>query len=243
MKIGAGATAHVQVTGVTADQHHPQDHPPEDHVGTDITAVEQETLTDGSDSDGLHTHPLSALDADIVTHAALGDAHHTDVHAHAHGDATGQGVNDHHGEVHDDDEHSNVVEIIKTADETVSSSTTPQNDDHLVHSIAVNEEWSYELTLIHTSTTGQATRNLFVLPSGAEGYGLLVHGPDNVDIQNDITVSKNTFPTSSKAIVKYYVYVKNGANAGSVQFQWAQGSASGSNTIYKGSSMIGRKVV
>lgn len=55
-------------------------------VGSDVTAANIDTLTDGSDAFGLHTHNSE--------YSILG-------HTHTHASTTGQTANDHHNQVHD----------------------------------------------------------------------------------------------------------------------------------------------
>jgi len=50
--------AHAALTDVTWDQHHVETHTVVSH-DTDATGAELDTLTDGSDSDALHTHAFS----------------------------------------------------------------------------------------------------------------------------------------------------------------------------------------
>lgn len=48
--------AHGDLSGVTSDQHHAQSHTVASHSDTTATGTELETLTDGSNADGLHIH-------------------------------------------------------------------------------------------------------------------------------------------------------------------------------------------
>ena len=52
----ANAHAHSNLSGVTADQHHPEAHTVASHSDTTGTGAELNTLTDGSNADSLHVH-------------------------------------------------------------------------------------------------------------------------------------------------------------------------------------------
>ena len=52
---------HDVATNVSADDHHTEAHTVASHSDTTATGAELETLTDGSDSDGLHDHPVFLL--------------------------------------------------------------------------------------------------------------------------------------------------------------------------------------
>ena len=60
---------HTALTGVTADQHHAQAHTVASHSDTTGTGAELETLTDGSDASGLHTHAAVTGTHDLEDHA------------------------------------------------------------------------------------------------------------------------------------------------------------------------------
>lgn len=53
--------AHSATTGRTSDDHHAQAHTVASHSDTTATGAETETLTDGSDADALHAHPIHTL--------------------------------------------------------------------------------------------------------------------------------------------------------------------------------------
>lgn len=54
------ARAHSNLSDAPTDAHHSGAHTPESHTNQGATAVELETLTDDSDADALHTHPIHA---------------------------------------------------------------------------------------------------------------------------------------------------------------------------------------
>lgn len=138
----------------------------------------------------------------------------------------------------------------KTADESVTSSTTLQNDDHLTFSIAANEEWVVDVMLDigdALSTTG--VKLAITAPSGATADMNLMMMPGTSDIAGHTTTPATGFDSgaashsSTFAIAHVSYWVLNGANAGSITLQFAQSTSSGSAvTLRKGSRMIAHRV-
>ena len=131
--------------------------------------------------------------------------------------------------------------IRKTADESVTSNTTPQDDDHLTFSIAANEVWSVDATLWHSSTS--ATPNFkcsFAAPAAATfmmgTWGLQTTG--TFEWQNIRSASDTpTFLTGSTGNICFLRgVVVNGANAGSARITWAQATSNATATVLKQNS-------
>lgn len=219
MKVTSGAISHAQVSGISSDQHHAAAHAPETHVGTGITGVELETLSDGSDADALHAHPTSQSDAEATTHAALSDVHHAQTHIHG------------------------LLTVEKATNESVTNSTTLQNDDHLLLAIPANETWIYDLVLRAQSVSNESMRIDFSIPSGAAGgYVVVMNSNSSTFSQIMGTLFLMTdFGTDGYYHIKALVI--NGSTGGNVQFQWAQRISGATATIVKaGSSMMGQKI-
>lgn len=66
---GALAISHSSLSNISADTHHAQEHDIASHSDTTATGAELETLTDGSNADGLHAH---APGTPFAVAAALG---------------------------------------------------------------------------------------------------------------------------------------------------------------------------
>lgn len=138
----------------------------------------------------------------------------------------------------------------KTADESVISSTTLQDDDHLIFAIAANEEWiaTFELA-IGAAFVSTGFKAAITVPSGAtlEADGTLVTETSNT-ISGTTTTSgsnilANTSGAAANAVVHISCWVLNGANAGNVTLQWAQNTSNGTNlTVRKGSFMQATRV-
>jgi len=138
----------------------------------------------------------------------------------------------------------------KTADETVTSSITLQDDDHLLFSIAANEEWvmTYEIRVNAAGgslgTTG--VKVAITVPSGAT-MDLNFFGKADTDTVFGGTGNAGSSGTpafavtpagTGSAILRGWAWVLNGANAGSVTLQWAQNASSGSPLVFKKGSFM-----
>jgi hypothetical protein len=139
----------------------------------------------------------------------------------------------------------------KTADETVNNSTTLQNDDHLAWTVAANEVWAFHGFLYFTVASGDpGAKWTFTVPASCTGW-YLVNGPAaNVD---GAGVADQAFPGAIATTRTYGVsgltsflvaldgVIINGANAGTVQFQWAQNSLVASDLKLKLGSYLDLK--
>jgi len=137
----------------------------------------------------------------------------------------------------------------KTADESVASSTTLQNDDTLKIALAANDavEFSGMLFVSSTSSTPDI-KVTFTVPSGAtvrwfaewfqtgstyQNSGLVIASGTTASF----TVAANTLGT-----VKFSGIVVNGSTAGDLQFQWAQNASnSAAVKVEQRSFLLGSK--
>lgn len=137
--------------------------------------------------------------------------------------------------------------IVKSADESVTSSTTLQDDNHLTLSVGANETWSFDLTLFHTGDTSGDLKLALAIPSGAaitwgahgdisSGLGFFSGafnggGDGNVAALADFGASNFTIATVSGVLA-------NSTNAGSLTLRWAQNSSSGTATTIRARSFL-----
>lgn len=143
------------------------------------------------------------------------------------------------------------IELVrKTADETVNNSTTLQNDDHLLFSIAANEVVHGYIACFYVSTG--ATPDLkfaFSAPSGATGQLSRIGAPATttdlsdgniaVDMNNaSITTALIIGTTATQGIAMVFFTIRNSTTAGTVNFQWAQNTATAENTIMRTDSYL-----
>lgn len=134
--------------------------------------------------------------------------------------------------------------IRKTANESVTSSTTMQDDDQLLFPIGTNEVWQAEFVVFVAggdvagdirvgvagpagSTVKQGTLGLVTGVTNHEGdvkaYG---GGPVNIGI------------STTETVILILVTVVNGATAGNVVLQWAQTAASATATTVQANSCV-----
>lgn len=139
----------------------------------------------------------------------------------------------------------------KTADESLTTNTVLQDDDHLTFTIAASEEWVAEFKVDAGSLiVNTGFKVAITVPSGATlnavAAALL---DDSTFITSRTTTSGAVVISRSAAIgpnstfLTVRVWVVNGATPGSVTLQWAQFTSSGSAlTFRKGSYMVATRV-
>jgi hypothetical protein len=145
--------------------------------------------------------------------------------------------------------------VYKAADEDVSSSTTLQNDDHLLFAIAASETWTgtFVLFVADLNSGGSADFKMKItVPSGATvrfgstgGDGIITSGEDSQGYIDD-TSSALTFDhsTTDEYIHEIRFSVKNSTNSGNVQLEWAQNSSQSSAVrMVQGSFLKATKVI
>jgi hypothetical protein len=138
----------------------------------------------------------------------------------------------------------------KTADENVNNSTVLQNDDHLAFSVAASEVWAFRMFGWVTIASGDpGFKHAFTVPAASSGYRVMMipnttAGSVLQASVGDLTTALAGAPTglTTLFVVIEGVYV-GGANAGTVQFQWAQQVAVASNTTLKLGSYLDLKRV
>lgn len=132
-----------------------------------------------------------------------------------------------------------VTEVLKAADETVSASTTLQDDDDFSFSAAANSTYLVEFGFrISENVSGsQEFKFNYTLPSGAihcssaAGASGLV---DNECGSNDLTIDTGD---TTESLSPAWSIIDIGGTAGTVQLQWAQDSASNNTTLHQYSTM------
>jgi hypothetical protein len=141
---------------------------------------------------------------------------------------------------------SSAVDLVaknKTADESVTSSTTLQNDDHLVLAILANETWVIRFALYVTYASGDGIKIAITLPSGATMLllGQMVTDSAETTIFQHTTTGGGAVvlqpgEATTESLVIVDVTVVNSSNAGNVQLQFAQNNSSGTATVIKQNS-------
>lgn len=141
---------------------------------------------------------------------------------------------------------------LKTADESVTSNTTVQNDDELFLSVIANAKYSMALTLIYEAATASDIKWGFTFPSAATmTWGQLsldvaataVSGDVRAPAFGSATSGTSTLTGGGAAAASQLLAVLRGtlivgANAGTLQLQWAQATSGGTATIVKTNSTL-----
>lgn len=142
--------------------------------------------------------------------------------------------------------------VHKTADESVISSTTVQNDNHLLVSVAANAEYEIVTQLGVTGSAAGDIKTRWTIPSGATTQRFC-RGPDTsstgstaattircVALTNGHATEINygLFSTSDLSWIEERMYVVVAGTAGVVQLQWAQNASTATNTTVKAGSYI-----
>lgn len=133
----------------------------------------------------------------------------------------------------------------KTLDETVNNSNVLQNDNELFFPVAANEIWAVILVVKGTSPTVNPGFSMDItVPVGATLTGLIIRiSGGGVNVANIVAGSGWGCDTSSDEYIRCVLQsiYKGGANAGNVQFQWAQTAAVAEDTKVLASSYFLRR--
>ena len=138
--------------------------------------------------------------------------------------------------------------VCKAADETVNNSIVMQNDDHLFFAVAANEIWAFELQLILQQDNDGAAyakhKYAFSVPAASIINRMpLYHTiPPGIIVDATGTVNLGSDGLPVQLYWAKFLY-RGGANAGTVQMQWAQQIAKICDTkILKGSVIIAHRL-
>lgn len=132
--------------------------------------------------------------------------------------------------------------VVKTSDETITNTSTLQNDDVL--SAAVSASATYLLTchLIHNSGATPGFKLAVSMPSGTTWrQGIFFCGSSTVNFQFGVMTTAQITGitgagTDSNAFFRAVIVVST--TPGTVQIQWAQNAANASNTIVRAGSNL-----
>jgi len=134
----------------------------------------------------------------------------------------------------------------KTADESVTSSTALQDDDHLfTPSIPANEVWKFHLQLrVQPGAGGQ--KHSFSFPSGGtmnflaiglnSGATQYVQQPGEFTTSDGNSTTTQTFSGNNLYLIEA-LYIQGGT-AGVVTFRWAQTSSNATASIVRANSSL-----
>lgn len=125
---------------------------------------------------------------------------------------------------------SSIELVRKSADETVNNSSTLQNDDTLLVSLAANENVHFTMYLRINSGTTPDFQYAFTVPTAATVGHNFWFGTNPVDETQGSGTPEVVATTGNDQSFVVQGFVANGANAGNLQLQWAQSIANASDT-------------
>lgn len=151
--------------------------------------------------------------------------------------------------------------VEKAVTESVTSSTTLQNDDELLLALPANTTWEFETLILYDGDgTNGDLQCCYTFPTGATvsvgGLGPAnnvtsgVGSGDWAGYAADTTSPTSTFfgyGTVGAAVVLTFMHTGSialGSTAGNLQFQWAQRVSSATPTrVFAGSRIVARRIV
>lgn len=125
--------------------------------------------------------------------------------------------------------------VRKTADESVVSSTTLQNDDHLKLPVVANAVYTLFLMCIFSGGTTGDIKFDWAVPSGT-----VLRWSDQTGVSglhSDVDVYSAPGGTTQVAI-QIWATVVTSSTAGNVQFRWAQNASDATATIVRANSYL-----
>lgn len=147
---------------------------------------------------------------------------------------------------------TNPVKVHKTADKTLNNEATLENDDHLLMLVGANEVWLIDIYLLYMGNTTAAFNFGLSYPIGCSihwsiagagedpqancwGYQTAAHNGRLLYETETVEFGTASTDETGKHLI---LLVANGANAGNVNLQWAQKTATVGNSTVKANSCI-----
>lgn len=133
--------------------------------------------------------------------------------------------------------------VQKTTDQSIVSNTTLADDDTLLFAMEANESYTIELLVFYSSPSAQSIKFTFngtATPVKVLG-NVNITGTANTNITNNFfTAYTTTYTATSQTngLIKAWILVQNGTNAGTFSFQWAQNASSTTPLTVLGGSYL-----
>lgn len=129
--------------------------------------------------------------------------------------------------------------VIKTSTESVTSSTTVQDDNELSMTLNANTNYWLDGLLINDGAAAGDFKLQFVVPSGTIRW--LSDGPDSAAAATTDIVDRNwkagslttimgCIAAGTSTVLPVSGIIRTGASGGTFKLQWAQGTSSGTAT-------------
>ena|SRR5688572_20875385 len=126
---------------------------------------------------------------------------------------------------------------VKSADETVTSSTTLQNDDHLLVSVAANTTYLLEMDFVFSANASGDLKTTFTVPSGTTG-ALNMTSDAGTSTGVSMTSTAVWDGTGTDEQARIWGRVVTSSTAGTIRLQWAQNASFGTGTIIRNGSSL-----
>jgi len=131
------------------------------------------------------------------------------------------------------------AKAVKSADETLDTDTTLQNDDDLLLALSANKVYHIQILLFVNSPSAANFKMQFTLPSGASG--IMVNGDwqwASLVITQSVTTADTVTTTGNDQCIASYMTVTTTGTPGNITLQWAQNISDGGTTTVKAGSML-----
>jgi hypothetical protein len=138
------------------------------------------------------------------------------------------------------------VFALKTANESVTSSTTLQNDDQLVLAVAASAKYFMEMFIPYTGAASPAgdLKMGFTGPSGATmtwaNFGVNSSALTAYNVVGEALAGGRAVGTNGATTMccQPKGYLQTSTTSGNLQFQWAQNSSSGTATTILAGALL-----
>jgi len=132
---------------------------------------------------------------------------------------------------------------VKTARETVTSSSTLQDDDHFTFTVKANKTYVITALIALQAANTVGLKWAFTVPTGASGRinqdaGATGYPSIDMDITTGFSTTDQINSPNANHTLKIYGYVVISSTAGTVTFQWAQGSSNVAGTYLERGSVM-----
>ncbi len=125
--------------------------------------------------------------------------------------------------------------VVKSADETLTTDTTLQDDDDVTFIAAANSVYYIDALLFVNSPTAADFKFAWTVPAGAtaDGHVLGHDAAADEEIKTFVEAASQFMPTLSVTddIITMKLIVQTAGTSGAVTLQWAQNASSGTTTV------------
>lgn len=133
----------------------------------------------------------------------------------------------------------------KTADQSVTSSTAVQDDDHLLATVGASEVWALQYRLRVSAHTSANLDMRWTFPTGGEiefsvnSYAAgALYGVEYATTSPSAELFAGVITTSEIEPIIVNGFYVGGGNAGTVTLQWAQNASNATSTTLKANSVL-----